>query len=277
MIHFKSKETENITLTSEKKYIMDIFKENNKLKAFPLIFISNNQHSKLLNDLKKNCEEVKFEYPSLAELHQLITKICTNERIKIKDINTMNELITFSQFDIRRLINLLQELSFHYKYIDEKAIETFIEKSREKNIDTGLFDATSKILNYYLDYDTIIKLYEFEKVLLPLIIHENYVRKVLYKSTDPWPNTIYDLVKVSDSISRGDNIETSIYTDQNWYLQNIHGFYTCINTSYWINKNNKQNKLSNTNIKFSSDLNKTSLKNINRKNITNLLKMIPNK
>lgn len=46
-------ETENITLTSEKKYIMDIFKENNKLKAFPLIFISNNQHSKLLNDLKK--------------------------------------------------------------------------------------------------------------------------------------------------------------------------------------------------------------------------------
>ena len=40
-------ETENITLTSEKKYIMDIFKENNKLKAFPLIFISNNQHSKL--------------------------------------------------------------------------------------------------------------------------------------------------------------------------------------------------------------------------------------
>ena len=47
-------ETENITLTSEKKYIMDIYKENNKMKSFPLIFISNNQHSKLLNDLKKN-------------------------------------------------------------------------------------------------------------------------------------------------------------------------------------------------------------------------------
>ena len=30
-------------------------------------------------------------------------------------------------------------------------------------------------------------------------------------------------------------------------------------------------------IKFSSDLNKTSLKNINRKNITNLSKIIPNK
>jgi replication factor C subunit 1 len=270
-------ETENITLTSEKKYIMDIFKENNKFKAFPIIFISNNQHSKLLNDLKKNCEEIKFECPTFHELYQLINKICSQENIIIKDTNIMNELITFSQYDIRRLINLLQEISFHYKYIDEKAINLFINKSREKNIDTGLFDATNKILNYCLDYDTIIKLYEFEKVLLPLMIHENYIRKVLYKNIDSWHNTIYNLVKISDSLSRGDNIETSIYTDQNWYLQNIHGFYTCINTSYWINKNNKYNSINNKNIKFSSDLNKTSLKNINRKNITNLLKIIPNK
>ena len=270
-------ETENITLTSEKKYIMDIFKENNKLKSFPLIFISNNQHSKLLNDLKKNCEEIKFECPTINELYELINKICKNENIKIKNNETMNELITFAQFDIRRLINLLQELSYHYTYIDEDSINKFINNSREKNIDTGLFDATNKILNNYLDYDTIIKLYEFEKVLLPLMIHENYIRKILYKSTDSWSDTLYNLVKISDSISRGDNIETSIYTDQNWYLQNIHGFYTCINTSYWINKNNKKYKIDNDNIKFSSDLNKTSLKNINRKNITNLLKILPNK
>jgi len=270
-------ETENITLTSEKKYIMDIFKENNKLKAFPLIFISNNQHSKLLNDLKKNCEEIKFEYPSLDELYGLIYKICDNENIKIKNESVLNELIIFSQFDIRRLINLLQELSFHYKYIDENNIHIFIEKSREKNIDTGLFDATNRILNNYLDYNNIIKLYEFEKVLLPLMIHENYIRKILYKSTDEWSKSLYNLVKISDSISRGDNIETSIYTDQNWYLQNIHGFYTCLNTSYWINKSNTDYKIKNNQIKFSSDLNKTSLKNINRKNITNLLKIFPNR
>lgn len=269
-------ETENITLTSEKKYIMDIFKENNKLKAFPLIFISNNQHSKLLNDLKKNCEEIKFECPTLDELHELINKICNNENIKIKNINVMNELISFSQYDIRRLINLLQELSFHYNFIDENNLYTFMEKSRKKNIDTCLFDATNKILNNYLDYETIIKLYEFEKVLLPLMIHENYLRKILYKSKNDWSNTIYNLVKISDSISRGDNIETSIYTDQNWYLQNIHGFYTCLNTAYWINKY-KENKIDIENIKFSSDLNKTSLKNINRKNIANFLKILPNK
>ena len=272
-------ETENITLTSERKYIMDIFKENNKKKAFPLIFISNNQHSKLLNDLKKNCEEIKFNAPNSIEISNLIKRICLNEHIRLQDDDIIESIINFSQYDIRRLINILQELSYHYenKCIDKNNLLEFINKSREKNIDIGLFEATFKILNNYNNYETIMKLYENEKVLLPLMIHENYLSKVLNKTKEPWETIIFNLVKISDSISRGDNIETSIYTDQNWYLQNIHGFYTCLNTSYWINKSNKDTKINISDIKFSTDLNKTSLKNINKKNITNLLKFIPNK
>ena len=58
--------------------------------------------------------------------------------------------------------------------------------------------------------------------------------------------------------------------------ENIHAFYTTINTSYYLNKYNK-NKLSSPLISFSADLNKTSLKNINRKNILILKKSIVNK
>jgi len=269
-------ETENITLTSEKKYIMDIYKENNKLKSFPLIFISNNQHSKLLHDLKKGCNEIIFERPSYNEIKNFIINIYNLENIKLENYNSIiKKIINFSQYDIRRLINLLQELVYHISdnILLESNINEFIEKSRYKNIDISLFDATEKILNNYLDYDTILKLYETEKVLLPLMIHENYYNKILNKSLLSFNNIIYNMVKISDSISKGDNIETSIYTDQNWYLSNIHGFYSCINTTYWINKNNN-NILLNNNIKFSSDLNKTSLKNINRKNIVNLQKLI---
>ena len=266
-------ETENITLTSEKKYILDIYKENNKLKSFPLIFISNNQHSKLLNDLKKSCHEIVFTHPTIDELITYIKYICTNEQLCFESDDQIIKLINFAQNDIRRLINLLQELSFHIK----NNINEFIDKSREKNIDIGLFDSTERILNNCLDYETTIKLYESEKVLLPLMIHENYLKKILCKTKDTADNIMFNIIKVSDSISRGDNIETSIYTDQNWYLQNIHGFYTCINTSFWINKTNTSYKITHKDIKFSSDLNKTSLKNINRKNINNLSKIINNK
>ena len=274
-------ETENITLTSEKKYIIDIYKENNKSRSFPLIFISNNQHSKLLNDLKKNCTEIIFTNPSIPELKQFIKKISLKENLTWESDNIIEKLISFSQNDVRRLINLLQELSFHIsnEKITSNKINEFIEKSREKNIDIGLFDSTSRILNNYLDYESIMKLYESEKVLLPLMIHENYLKKILNKTKDSWSNIITNIVNISDSLSRGDNIETSIYTDQNWYLQNIHGFYTCLNTSYWINNKSQSSKymIEPTDIKFSSDLNKTSLKNINRKNIINLSKIINNK
>jgi replication factor C subunit 1 len=272
-------ETENISLNSEKKYIMDIFKENNKTNSFPLVFISNNQHSKLLNDLKKNCEEIRFYSPSTLEIKNLIKHISLNEKFLISDNEELYEkIINYSQFDIRRLINILQELSFHFKEIlSSESLEEFFEKSRKKNVDVGLYEATGKLINQYLDHETIFKLYESEKVLLPLMIHEHYIKKILSQSNQPWEKIIYSLVKTSDSISRGDNIETSIYTDQNWYLQNIHGFYTCLNTSFWINRYSSGENLSSDKMKFSSDLNKTSLKNINRKNINNLLKIVPNK
>jgi replication factor C subunit 1 len=272
-------ETENITLNSEKKYIMNIYKDNNKSKSFPLIFISNNQHSKLLNDLKKGCNEIIFTIPPLDELKELIENISFKEKLIWESEELIEKIILFSQNDIRRLINLLQELSYHLidGVITEQKINEFIQKSREKNVDIGLFESTERILNNYLDYETIIKLYESEKVLLPLMIYENYLKRVLNKTKDPWQNIIGDIVKISDSISRGDNIETSIYTDQNWYLQNIHGFYTCLNTSYWINNSKSNYKIGLDELRFSSDLNKTSLKNINRKNIFNLSKIINNK
>lgn len=270
-------ETETITLTSEKKYIFNIYKENNKLKSFPIIFISSNNHSKLLNDLKRYCEEIVFYSPSNYETTNLISRLCKKEKIFIKDNYVFEKLIDFSQNDIRRLINLMQEISFHYKNkeLTVKRIDKFIKKSEYKNEEIGLFDSTLNLLNNYDSSDNIYKLYHSEKVLLPLMIHQNYKNKIVHKS-NPYEEKLFKLVKISDSISRGDNIETSIYTDQNWYLQNIHGFFTCLNTSYWINKNNDKQLYKNE-IKFSSDLNKTSLRNINKKNINNLLKIIPKK
>ena len=275
-------ESENITLTNEKKYIIDIYKENNKLKSFPLIFISNNQHSKLLCELKKNCKEIIFNNLSENDCLKLIDNICINENIQFESKDVIIKLINYSQNDIRRLINLFEELSYHLKLdrlITNNLLDHFISKSRYKNINIGLFYSTERILNNYLDNETIYNLYEIEKVLLPLMIHENYLKKILTNnSKNNDINLLKTIQKISDLLSIGENIETSIYTDQNWYLQTIHGFYTCIYTSYFINKTcDNSYKITQDNINFSSDLNKTSLKNINRKNINNLVSFINNK
>ena len=271
-------ETESITLTSEKKFIIEIFKMNNKKKLFPLIFISNNQHSKLLNDLKKNCLEIRFIPPANFELKNLICKVLNKENIKVSNNKVIDLLIEFSQSDIRKLINILQELNYHFnnKVISEEDYYKYIKMSKQKYNELGLFDTTLEIINNSKSYEEINQFYENEKVLLPLMIHENYPKKVLNKSKLETEQVLNQMNEICDSISIGDNIETSIYTDQNWFLQKIHCFFSCVNSNYWINySKTKDIKLSD--IKFSSDLNKTSLKNINKKNINNLTKLLPNK
>ena len=269
-------ETESITLTSERKYVFNIYKINSKLKSFPLIFISNTNHSKLTNDLKKYCPEFNFLSPSSYELSEYIKKICTIEKIEILDTASIDIFIQFCQYDVRRLINILQEYHYNFNTLNITDVTNFIERSIMKDIDIGLYDASLKLINEPNDFEQVYKLYEIDKVLVPLMINENYYKKILSsKNKSKWNEQLDQMVEISDSLSIGDNIETSIYTDQNWYLQNIHGFYTCYNTSAIINKSEK--KLSKTDIKFSSDLNKTSLKNINKKNITNLEKIISNK
>jgi replication factor C subunit 1 len=271
-------ETESITLTSEKKFITEIFKMNNKKKMFPLIFISNNQHSKLLNDLKKNCLEVRFVPPANFELKNLICKVLNEENIKVANDHIIDLLIDFSQSDIRKLINILQELNYHFnnKIITEDGYYKYIKLSKQKYNELGLFETTLEIINNDKNYEEINQFYENEKVLLPLMIHENYPKKVLSKSKLDTSEILDQLNNICDSISIGDNIETSIYTDQNWFLQKIHCFFSCVNSNYWINYS-KTKDITLSDIKFSSDLNKTSLKNINKKNINNLSKLLPNK
>jgi hypothetical protein len=90
--------------------------------------------------LKKNCEEVRFFSPSSIEITSLIDNITTKENLIIKnDSEIYEQIINFSQFDIRRLINILQELSYHFNKIDSpEMLKEFFEKSRKKNVNPRL-------------------------------------------------------------------------------------------------------------------------------------------
>jgi hypothetical protein len=188
----------------------------------------------------------------------------------------INKIIQFTQYDIRRLINVLQEYNYNFNTLNISDVNTFIERSKMKDIDVGLYEASMSLINNKYDFEQMYKLYETDKVLIPLMLSENYYKKILSpKNKNSLNQQLEHIIEISNGLSIGDNIETSIYTDQNWYLQNIHGFYTCYNTSYYTNMSDKM--LTKTDMKFSADLNKTSLKNINKKNITNLEKIINNK
>ena len=269
---------DTITLTSKKNLIFQLFKENQDNKYFPIIFLTNEQHSKLVSNIKKSCPELKFEFPEIHEIITYINKICKYENIKIKNESLIINIIKYSQFDIRKLLLILEDLKLTYndKEINENEWNNYILSSKKKNINIGLYESTRDIFDKYTNIPKTIELYETEKVLLPLMIFENYAKNLLLRQISTNTELYEIMYKITDSISIGDNVETNIYTDQNWYLQKLHGFYTCVETSYNINKYPRKNSNIYT-LNFSTDLNKTSLKNINKRNINNIQNLLKNK
>lgn len=270
-------EIETITSTADKNCILSLQKDNEVHWYFPIIFISNNKHNKLLTDVKKNCLEIRIWPPFESDLRKILIKIVKGENIKINSESVVRDIINHSQSDIRRLIYTLQDLYYAYgnKMIDNKVMNSYNSFSKKKDIDIDLFNATKNLLFNNNTVDQCLKLYETEKVLLPLMIHQNYIKhvdKVFHNK-----NNQFDLIsKISDSLIKGDITENYIYCDQSWDMQDIHGFYSCVYTSLIFKNKNKKINVDKAELSFTSDLNKTSIKKINKKNINNANKYFQN-
>ena len=280
-------DTESITLKSEKENLSELLKLNSEHRYFPIIFISNLQHSKLVDNLKKTSLDIILSAPTIEETKKYIINICKKEKMEITNDKIYNQIIKFTQFDIRRLLYILQDLFFTYKTkpITIEMFKEYQQLTQKKDIDIGLFYAAKNLLDEYKNVNECLQLYETEKVLLPLTIYENYHRKIFKQKMND-ADILEVMSEISNSTSIGDVIETNIYSDQNWFLQNIHGFYTCADTSYTINtigakyvdKTKPETKKINYDLDFSIDLHKTSSKNINKKkNIATLQIKLKNK
>lgn len=263
-------EIENITSTNEKKFIENLRKENEKNCYMPIIFISNTSHTKFLLKLKTNCLPVNFNKPCENDLQKIMDTIINKENIELYNINVKKDIIKYVNGDIRKLINILQDLYLSNKkkknIIDNKIWKIYKENSEIKNLDLDLFKSADYLFNKYRSINKCLTLYEIEKSKLPLMIHEHYYNHIINNFND---NKKLDILKnVSEDLSYGDYIEYHVYNDQDWDMQEYHGFYSCSATSFYLNS--KEKKCIKDSLKFPQDLHKTSIKNINKKNISNI-------
>jgi hypothetical protein len=281
----------NISNPKEKEAIKAIIKTNNKYKEFPIIIIANTKHSKTVNELRKMVtyiirrtladgkkenrkiiNEIIMKSPQYNDMEAFVKKICAKENLKLiqkksDDDDIYVELIRHAQYDVRRLINILEELKLIYQNTDVtlEKFEQYCETSKTKDLDPGIYEATRMLLNKYTNMDSALLLYGEERATIPLMVHENYplnIRQQYPKmSVDDQIGMIYN---ISKSISESDKVDGLIYSNQCWSLQPVHGFYSCVMPSYYINKTpGKQCKIEK--YKYTQDYNKTSIKKINNK------------
>jgi len=249
-------ELESIITLNDKNGVFNIIKDNNYKRWMPIIIITNNQHNKQLNETKKYSNEIKIYPPNEYDIIKWVKNICTNENIKL-EYEEIKKFVEYCQNDMRKILIQLDELKINYgtNKIDTKILENFMNIMKKKDLDFDLFKATDKLLTNYKNIDICLELYETEKVLIPLMIYENY-HKFVKKN---------NYLEILNNLSIGDILENYIYGEQNWDLLELHGLISCCIPSYLINKYTNGKK--NDKLVFAADLNRTSVKKMNKKNI----------
>lgn len=270
---------EAISSKIEKAFILALIKNNEYYWKFPIIIISDNKHNKFTSEIRKKSFEIKFWKPYISDMSILLKKIAKSENIRFAYPSIEQHLLNYCQQDIRRLLSLLQDIQITYgdKVITQSDLNSYIEMTKCKDNDFNLFSTTSLILTSYIGINNTLRLYDMDKVDLPLMIHQSYPDVVsCYSEKEDEIGIFKDIAKI---LSDGDNIENFIYSNQSWNIHEIHGIFTCVIPSFIL-----ENKIPTNEdlpkilpkIRYTDDPNKTSLKFINRKNIVQVNRVFPN-
>lgn len=272
-------EIESITTPTEKNVIIGLMKINSECWGCPIIFIGSNKHRKILSIIKKECYHIAIYEPTLDDLTKLLERVGLGEKMKMEDENVAYKIIEHSQRDYRRLIITLGELKRIYgtNIITNKYLDKYIEYSVPKDVDRTIYEHTSYLFSKYYGINNALKIFEHDKSNMPLMIHQNYIL-ALNNYINEKSKTIELAKEISEVIAKGDIIDNYIYSEQNWNLQEIHGFYTCIYPNYKITQNINTDRLNNDSKypiykpnfspDYPKDLNRTSTRCINyRKNV----------
>lgn len=278
-------EIESVSTPKEKKIIMTLIEKNNEKWALPIIFVSNRNHKKIINIVKKESYIVSLPTPKSEDLMKLLTLIALKEGMKFENKEIVIDLVKNSQNDYRRLIILLQELKRNYgkTKITREHLNQYLMYSDEKDVDLTIHEDTNKLFSQYNGISGALKIFESDKINMPLMSQQNHFM-TLSRYIENKKNTVNISSKIARSISNGDIVDNYIYSEQNWELQPVHGFYTCVVPSYYINNNidtarliedskklvyNKEKKYYEAvyHTDYPKDLNRTSTKRINYKNV----------
>ena len=205
---------------------------DNKWNA-PIICICNDRYCPKISELAKECEDIKFQKPANDRLKVKALEILELENISGVNDLIMTKLISFSDGDIRKLINMLQfTFGTKDKSVDKVNVSTKYEDI-VKTKDHQLFDITKKIITMgdNFNYSVISNFAESDLSLVPLMIGENYIEYVSsggkYKGTKI-------LADITESLSLADVINKYMFTDMNFQVSEYYIFNSCIYPAYRI-------------------------------------------
>ena len=228
---------DSLTIAKEQNFIKSLQTINDVKRYCPIILTSTEKYTNFLKSLSSRVDNIKVYSPKDEDLLKILKIIINEEKIKIKVMSVARRIIEYSQYDIRRLINTLQDIknAFGDKEITNKIFDDYCLMTKQKDENINLFEITERLLTKKTNIDESLKYYEMDKSIIPIMIQENYM-KIILDNNKSDQNSINKIYNISKSLSYGDQIYNTIFRDQKWELEETFGFFSCSLPSFIINK-----------------------------------------
>jgi len=169
-------EADNLTKKAQ-EIISNLIKEYSLMTRF--IFICNNR-SEIDEKIQSRCFPIYF--PSIGnKIHNCLKKILEKEKIVV-DTKKINEIVTYSNGDIRLAINLLQIATISNYPLDSISLYTFNQHLHK--IINGLF--TISFVDIYTEYNNIKNLgfdgYDVLQFLIKKVINSDIKNDIRFEA-----------------------------------------------------------------------------------------------
>ena len=267
------------------KIIIKLIDDSIKLN-YPMIIIIDSEHKKLISNLEKKAITIRFNKPGNDEVKKILNMILIknnisdkiNPRTKGRISNTLNNKICeLSNNNLNKVFVLINNLINNYcdivndsKVITKNNFIEFLKDTVENNNKNNIYVSNYKLLTKYESIEQAMELYNNDNIDNPLIMEESYTQKIIaYENANGTIEPIKDIVvRLTKSFTYSNLIDTYIYNSQQWTnLKRIYGYFSCVLPSYLLSKIEIDYS---PNVKFLSDMNKTSIQKINTKQIFNV-------
>ena len=230
----------------------------------PIICTTNHINDKKVKEIIKFSNIIKIDTPKKNDMMKIIEKIENNENIDIDDSLKLN-IISKSQNDLRRLVNILEYLYGHENNnVTLENINDLLNNFDKKDVDTFVFNSVDKILgNYNIEENTF--LFESDKNIISLLLYENFLGEIIFNRKGDYKLKMECIKDTFSYFSESDMFDNNILLYHQKDLSNYTNIFKSCSVSYNINKLNKYSFKKKTDLDFSKLLNKTSLEYLNYK------------
>ena len=218
----------------------------------PIICIGNYHIDKKIKELMKVCHTFEIKSPTKEQLYIVTQNIMPT----IKENNIIEQIVNYSQFDIRKLSNLYDIYIKKSDFFNDPTIfntlqqKSFIDDTKKTIV--ILFNKSYEIMTH----NQIIS--ETDRTIIALLWHENIV-DILSKKKNSKVIPLYNMFL--DNICFADYIDRITFQKQIWQFNEMTSLLKTFNNNYLLHKhidNIKYNPKDDDGVRFTKVLTKYS-------------------